>query len=285
MITAQIDLREFNLAMQQISALSKREMRDVVNDNMADLCLTAAKFPPKANRGEITSVQAKKWWPAFIHKVITGGGFVLRFQKRIPKAQQQSYSYRDPINGKMMRGQKTKSEFRKIDKIERKALRSLFTGKFKGVRDANAARVSNTIIKRRASRIGAMRAYLGLAAARFERVSSRSGRVRKFALHMYRRHLKGIQTIPATAAQAVSSAEAIWTFSNNKAPWRNSSKSPHGRPSPSQDVTKKQSMIVSALNKALPIVTARLQHAIDVKLSRIAKKHSATGAAFVRGFR
>lgn len=275
-VTANIDLREFNLAMQQLSKVSKRDFADVCNDNMADLCLTASRYPDKANRADISGMTQKKWWPALIRKVIEGGGYTLKFQKRIPKSEQASRTWIDPVNGRKMFGQKTESEFRKIVKVEKKALRSLFNGRFRGVRDANAARVSASIIRRRLARVGAMRAYLGLAGVRFN--------PDKMRFKGYgRKNLKGVQTRPASATQAVAKAEALWTFMNNKAPWVNSSAAPTGRPSPAQDVNWKQGVIVKALNRAVPEVTRRLKHAINTKLERMARTYGAQGASIFKG--
>lgn len=275
-ITANIDLREFNLAMQQLSKVSKREFSDVCNDNMADLCLTASRYPAKANRSDISGMTQKRWWPALIRKVIEGGGYTLKFQKRIPKAEQASRTWIDPVNGRKMQGQKTESEFRKIVKVEKKALRSLFNGRFRGVRDANAARVSASIIRRRLARVGAMRAYLGLAAIKF---APWKARYKGYG----RKNLKGIQAKPAVSTQAVAGAEAMWTFSNNKSPWVNSSAAPRGRPTPSQDVSWKQNILVAALNRAVPEVTRRLRHAINTKLERMAKTYGAQGASIFKG--
>lgn len=235
-LTANIDLREFNAALKQLASVSKRDFADVTNDNMADLCLTAARYPAKADRSSISGLRGKPWWPAFVRKVM-------------------NLSFVGPAAP---------------TKKRRK-------GRAGGVRNAEAARVSAGLLKSRLARVGAMRAFLGAAAIRFDPRKYRKG-------GFGRKQYKGIVANKAQPSGVKAFAEAIWKFSNNHAPWSNSSASPKGRPSPSQDVNKKTHILAVALNRAVPVVTARLKHAINKKLERLAKTYSAHGRAITRGF-
>jgi hypothetical protein len=252
-VTAQVDLREFTAAMQRLSVISKRTFADVANDNMADLFLTASRYAPKADKGAVRNVSSERWWPAFIQKVI-GTGFNLRFRRSAKTAKQRNVTWIDTPTGAQKFGRRTFT-------IQRKANRNR----------ADARRVSSKIIARRVNTVGGMRAVLGWVATKFN-----PGKVRSF----YRKNLKHSYIYPATPSKAIASA--VVSFSNNKSPWPNSPKAPRGRPSPAQDVTQKESFAMAALNKAIPVVTARLVHAANKKLERIARETSGTTRA-IRG--
>lgn len=270
-LAANIDTSEFQKLVHNLSELSGRELYEVSNDNMADWMLTASTFVPKADKASIRAMQDKEWWPALVTKIIHGGGYVLKYQKRIKKNEQAQRKWVDKINGRTMYGQKTESEFRKIDKVQKKSLRGLFSGRFKGVRDPAAAKVSASIIRRRSARVGAMKAYLGLAAKRFG-----GSKVEKFGTYLYAKHLKGVQVREAIASD-VSIAEATFTFQNNFQPWVNSSSAPRGRPSPSEDVNWKRNTLMSGILAARPQILDRMRHAVNTKMDRLIKRAGGNG--------
>lgn len=268
-VTSQVDIREFVAAMQRLSVISKRTFADVANDNMADLFLTASRYPPKANATDIRAVQNRPWWPAFVTKVI-GHGFSLKSRVKAKTKAQRNVHWKDTPTGRINYGRDTMSVYRKAQ-IKKKALRGMFSGQFKGQSDADAKRVSSKIISRRVATVNAMRATIGWVATKFN-----PGKVRSFR----HKNMKHSYVYPATPARAV--AAAIISFTDKQPQWPNSPKSPHGRPSPTENVSWKERVGIAAINRAAPEVTRRLVYAADKKLARITASVSARTGGWMR---
>lgn len=254
-----VDTRGFSQALTQLASMSKRGVTDAINDNMADLFLTASSKAVTANKATVRAVASEKWWPAFISKVIQSEkGYDLKFRRKAKTSAQRNVQWVDTPTGRVMRGRDTMTVYRRAQ-IKKKALRGVFSGKFKGQSDADAKRVSASIIRRRVATVGAMKATLGWVATKFA-----PWKVNKF----YRKNLRFSRVTPASVSQAF--AEALVKFSNDKPAWVNSAAATSGRPSPSADVQRKAQMAMLAINQALPIVTQRMRAAIEKKLDRAA---------------
>jgi len=71
-----IDTREFDRALVEYAAVSKKDWPTICNDKARDVAFRTIKYLPKALRASILALATKDWWPKFIaSKISRGRGF------------------------------------------------------------------------------------------------------------------------------------------------------------------------------------------------------------------
>lgn len=69
----ELDTRQFDSAMKQYVAGSKREFADICNRTALDVARFAIKYSKKSNKESIRAVDKESWWPKYIAKRISQG--------------------------------------------------------------------------------------------------------------------------------------------------------------------------------------------------------------------
>lgn len=249
-----IDTREFDKAMAGLISTSSKDAADVITDNMADLFMTASKYAPAANRGDIQSLTQRDWWPKFVQKVINRG-VTLKFRRKAEGKAAQAV-WLDPVTGTRKKGRRTMS-------VHRSATKS----------HADAVRVSKALIRRRLATVNAAKASLGWIATKFAPWKVKAFRHKNMKLsYIY---------LPIPKSKNPF-ALAVVNYSNKHRAWVNSSEATSGRPTPEADVAKKASMGERALRMALPTVARRMRDALEKRLAKRCADASATGRSLAR---
>lgn len=246
-ITSSVDMREFQKALKQYSAASRRDYAYILNKQLGNVAARASGFAPTGNRADIQGLPNRKWWPAFVRKKMNlSGGMAVKVRRKARGAEISS-SYRDKATGELRFGRKRVALHRMVQSA--------------GAKKADLKRISKMIIKRRLATWKAMRAVFGVAALKFGVPLGKFERPkRQFAL-------------PHEIATA-SNLRSMFTipFKNKKTPWP---KSKFGsRPSPNRDVNQKNRIAAIALQSALNFVARDMVRWSQDRLAKTAARYS-----------
>jgi hypothetical protein len=69
-----VDTREFDAALQQYAAVSKKDHADIVNHQLRNLAIHALKGTKKAQSSAIRAMRQVSWWPKYIAGIIAKRG-------------------------------------------------------------------------------------------------------------------------------------------------------------------------------------------------------------------
>lgn len=242
-----VDLRQFNAALREYAAASRRDHAYILNKQLGNVAARASGFARSGNRSDIQSLPSRKWWWAFVRKKINvSGGMAIKYRRKARGAELTS-TWTDPATGKLRSGRQRVALHRMVQSISAKK--------------ADLKRISKQIIKRRLATWKSMRAVFGVAALKFGVPLGRFERPKRlFALPhelASEGRLRSSFTIP---------------FANKKSAWPQSN---YGhRPSPSEDVAAKQKMAGAALQSAINFVSRDMMQWAQERLAKTAARFS-----------
>lgn len=181
--TIHIDLREFEAFLPQYAAAKKRDLASQITRQVGQLAYFGAAHAPKTDRRQIEALPGKvitrpgrkrstEWWPAFIQKILSNGGYILHGRRKARGAEV-SKGYRDPGGLRAFYGtQRTIGYNRLISNKPGGDAR----------RKGDLQRVSKKILSHRIATIGWLRGVLGKVAGDFgiNKGGNRTGKFRRF---------------------------------------------------------------------------------------------------------
>jgi hypothetical protein len=247
-----VDLRQFNQALREYAAESRRDHAYILNKQMGNVAARASGFAPTGNRADIQNLASRKWWWAFVRKKMNvSGGAAVKYTRKARGAEITS-SYVDLATGKMIQGRKRVTLHRMVQSV--------------GARKADLKRISKMIVKRRLATWKAMRAAFGVAALKFGVPLGRFERPhRLFALPH------------EIASENRARSSFTLPFKNKKAAWPSSG---FGRRlSPREDVAAKKRIGNAALQQAVNFVARDMKQWAQERIAKTAAKFSARRAA------
>lgn len=69
-----LDTKQFDRALVEYAAASKKDFADVCNRQMLNLAIHGLQFTKQAEAADITSLESKEWWPRYVAKIMVGRG-------------------------------------------------------------------------------------------------------------------------------------------------------------------------------------------------------------------
>lgn len=171
-----VDLSEFESVMPAYVVAKKSNLARELTRQVGQLALCAGFNAPMGNKNSVyqlpyrTSSRAGRkdpknrtggntqWWPAFIQKILSNGGFSLRLRRKAT-AKEAAQGYTDPATGKHYSTRKTVGYSR--------LLTNKHFGNAANRRSGDLQAMSKRILDRRNSTFGWMRAVFGRIATDF----------------------------------------------------------------------------------------------------------------------
>lgn len=247
-----VDLRQFDAALREYAAASRRDHAYILNKQLGNVAARASGYARAGNRADIQNLPSRKWWWAFVRKKINvSGGMAIKVRRKARGAELTS-TWSDPATGQLRTGRQRVTIHRMVQSV--------------GAKKSDLKRIGKAIIKRRLATWKAMRAVFGVAALKFGVPLGRFERPKRlFAL-------------PHELASA-SRLRSSFTipFENKKSAWPQSS---YGhRPLPTEDVATKQRIASVALQSAINFVARDMMQWAQSQLAKTAARYSGRRAA------
>jgi hypothetical protein len=253
-----VDMRQFMATFRRYAQVTSKSMAQALNHKAGDIALHAAHFAPRSPMAvvDLTSKGLEKlsWWPKFISRVVAEGAISRVVRRKAKTAAERDVWWTDPATGKRKFGRKSLGErvvFRGGKKV------NLASGREKKMKTKDYQRVSEILLKRRAVRIGGVRAVLALIANKFGVKATRVGDKRAF---------RAYNPLKKATAQSLSASWRV-TFKGAKWPYRGNAK----RVSARADAEGKRVIYQRALDQSVAFVTADMKQDIIDKLRGAAR--------------
>jgi len=250
-VSLRLDTREFQQALKEYVAVSKKDAADACTHHLGNWALQAARLVKRGNKPAIQSLYKAEWWYRYVEKVIQKRGFTFTGRRKA-KGDERSVGWRDPATGKWHATRKSVGTRRTIGgETENGGSRK------------DRGRVSRALLKRRAATVFSLVAALSYCGGAMGKLLGRVGHKRTPGANP-RYIISGLVTKKATPTN-------MTTFF--QAPFKGKTRET-GEGDASGSAQKKVEFLTAALEAARPLVIADMREYVATKLARRAQEKS-----------